>query len=658
MKASPLPDGSLRVEQPDENTRYDMGNHRLFVQANGRGDIRQVYLCDGFLGMGWQVECRLEDELLRFNEAHAIGRLWELRGGNNRGNVALVTWLNETDEVLYQQLTIANPTGAPTSARVHLQFDAGMRQRLWQRVLAWATRRVPAMPGLSQLWGLGWAKFVLPGVPRRMHATREGILQAEGKTNFTWGASQPPDLLYARGKTGGAVFQLTVSAGETCTLTWAMTAGDENNLRAALQKNKQTLQDTRDYARWLSNLFPQGDALLRSLVAAGVNAAVSMFKEYPGGFAGLVAGPDYAHPPRLYFRDGYWTAQALLHTRPDLVRRHLLSLAQGVHADGSCPSGVFAPHYLHTLSGARVPLDWLPDHYDSPAFFVLMVNDYAEATGDWSVLNEPAGKAGNIWQAARQTAFYLTHRDADGDGLIEKPYAANDWADNVRRSVWVTYDQALYAAALLAAGRMASHQGENEAAARFEQSGQAAITALNHTLWDEASGHYINYTRPGFSETHLSLDTLLVLHFGLAGEEQARRSLDAARKLQTRNNPLQTYGDWGVQCVFPYYRRKEDLFSISADPCRYHNGSDWPYLDGIYGGLLLARSDPDWRYVLTRWWEHSLEQGWLTPVEYFSPPYPAGGLLQGWSSLPAAMLLQANPASEIPRNPRALRHQR
>ncbi|MCS6828546.1 MAG: hypothetical protein NZ553_18175, partial [Caldilinea sp.] len=62
--------------------------------------------------------------------------------------------------------------------------------------------------------------------------------------------------------------------------------------------------------------------------------------------------------------------------------------------------------------------------------------------------------------------------------------------------------------------------------------------------------------------------------------------------------------------------------------------------DGVYGAVLLEREDDDWRYALTRWWTYSLEQGWLTPVEYFSPPYPPGGMLQGWSSLPAAVLLR------------------
>ncbi|MEO8396895.1 MAG: hypothetical protein ABI700_28125, partial [Chloroflexota bacterium] len=93
--------------------------------------------------------------------------------------------------------------------------------------------------------------------------------------------------------------------------------------------------------------------------------------------------------------------------------------------------------------------------------------------------------------------------------------------------------------------------------------------------------------------------------------------------------------DWGVMCCYPFYHEPADLFSISAEPYRYHNGGDWPYWDGVYGLILLQRDDPDARYVLSRWWEIALEHGWLTPFEYAAPPFPKGGLLQGWSAMPA-----------------------
>jgi GH15 family glucan-1,4-alpha-glucosidase len=235
---------------------------------------------------------------------------------------------------------------------------------------------------------------------------------------------------------------------------------------------------------------------------------------------------------------------------------------------------------------------------------------------------------------------YLRYCDRNGDGLLEKPYRPNDWADNVRRSVWVTYDQALYGAALQAGATLALRIGETTRAERYQQEAAKARHALNRHLWLSDRGYYANYIRPDYTEAHVSIDTLLALYFGLAEPHVIPTVLKAMRRLQTRYNPDQPYGDWGVMSVFPSYGRPRDLFGKSVHPYCYHNGADWPYWDGVYGAVLLAHEDDDWQYVLTRWWSYGLEQGWLTPVEYYSPAYPVGGMLQGWSAMPAAVLLQ------------------
>jgi hypothetical protein len=138
-------------------------------------------------------------------------------------------------------------------------------------------------------------------------------------------------------------------------------------------------------------------------------------------------------------------------------------------------------------------------------------------------------------------------------------------------------------------------------------------------------------------ESNFSIDTLVTVLFGLA-DAQTPRILPAARRLQTRHNREQPFGDWGVASVFPLYQNRQDLFGKSAERYHYHNGADWPYWDGVYGRILMERDDPEWRNVLTRWWEYGLGHGWLTPLEYFSPLYPPGGMLQGWSTTPAAAI--------------------
>jgi hypothetical protein len=196
----------------------------------------------------------------------------------------------------------------------------------------------------------------------------------------------------------------------------------------------------------------------------------------------------------------------------------------------------------------------------------------------------------------------------------------------------------LYYRGLCCAAWLSKQIGET--AERFEIQTVLVREAINAQMWDESLGYYRNYHRDGFSETNLSIDTLVAVLYGVSDEEQTVRVLDAAKRLlQTRNNHEQVHGDWGIMCCYPFYCEPADLFSISAETYRYHNGSDWPYWDGVYGLILRQRNDPDWRYVLTRWWEMSLERGFLTPFEYWSPPHPVGGLLQGWSAMPAVALL-------------------
>jgi len=260
-------------------------------------------------------------------------------------------------------------------------------------------------------------------------------------------------------------------------------------------------------------------------------------------------------------------------------------------------------------------------------------------SGDFALLDERVHGV-TLFQHAAACMNYLLGCDQDGDALFEKPHAANDWADNVLRDGLVTYDLALFYRALVCLAWLARQRGDSALADHYQAYAQQVRQGMNAKLWDETLGYYRNYQRHGFAETNLSIDSLLTVLYGVANEQQAARSLEAAKRyLQTRNNPEQSYGDWGVMCCYPFYHDPADLFSISAQPYHYHNGADWPYWDGVYGLILLQRNDPDWRYVLTRWWEIALEQGVLTPFEYAAPPYPHGGLLQGWSAMPAVALL-------------------
>ena len=172
----------------------------------------------------------------------------------------------------------------------------------------------------------------------------------------------------------------------------------------------------------------------------------------------------------------------------------------------------------------------------------------------------------------------------------------------------------------------------------FEQ----ARAAIEADLWIESRGYYADFATPGgFIEDHLMIDSLTLARYGAIPEDRAVRLLDsAAAMLESRHNSQQPYGDWGVLCSYPPYKRPRDVRAKSAFAFRYHNGSDWPYLDGLYAEERLRRGLGGARYALTRWWEMCLASGWAGAVEYYSPPFGRGSLLQGWSAMPAAVAIK------------------
>jgi len=386
--------------------------------------------------------------------------------------------------------------------------------------------------------------------------------------------------------------------------------------------------------------LPAADPLLRSMVLQGTHAALSSIRrDEHGRFAGLAAGLAYSAPARSYFRDGYWTLQLLLAADPQAVADEIDLLAQGIRADGEAPSGVILSGPAQSaawealrqrrrrLAAAHRPGDWWSDHFDSPLFFVLAIGDYVRATGDTGPAERHAQKIAAVFER------YAGLAEAVG-GLPAKPRHDRDWADNVYREGEVAYDLGLWLDVLGVVVRLGG-----PLAARAEALAGPARARLER-LW--MGDHYADWRRPdGSEEPHLALDSLTLLRADAAPADKALVVLERARTtLESRHNSVQRWGDWGMLCAFPPFARREDTRAKSAFAFRYHNGADWPWLDGLYARERLRRGLPGWRYPLTRWWETCLAQGWAGPVEYFSPPFGRGSLLQGWSGYPAAVALE------------------
>lgn len=419
---------------------------------------------------------------------------------------------------------------------------------------------------------------------------------------------------------------------------------DEDEARQALALSvAQIVAEAKAYVDRCDGL-PEADPVLRTMVIQGRHAALSSIRsDRQGRFAGLAAGQAYSAPARTYYRDGYWTLQALLQCAPEAVRGEIEILAAGMQPDGEAPSGVILTGPAQSQAWERVrgnnaivheqhlrPGDWWSDHFDSPLFFVLAIRDYVAATGDL----EPAR---THWERIRTVFNRYRGFCRDGGALPLKPRHDRDWADNVFRHGFVSYDIGLWIGALDTIADLGQRIDPvlAETAAAVARSARAELDAALLT----ADGWYADYgTVDDFRDDHLTLDSLTLLRFDAVSPARATSILAAvARRLETRNNSEQPFGDWGVMCAYPPFARRKDTRAKSAFAFRYHNCSDWPYLDGLYAGEILRRGGSGWRYPLTRWWETCLAQGWAGAVEYFSPPFGRGSLLQGWSGLPAAV---------------------
>lgn len=397
-------------------------------------------------------------------------------------------------------------------------------------------------------------------------------------------------------------------------------------------KNYSSIQsEILEDAKWLASLFDSNDDELNSLYGFSLNASIASYKNLNNKFEGFFAGVNYQSPARTYFRDGFWTVLPILPYKPDWVRTEILTLANGIKDDGSCPSAV-----IYNEQKDRYEDFWL-DHYDSPSFFVMMVYEYLSWTHDESLLYEVVnGKT--ILAHINDTMNYLIGLLKDNQSLFSKENNCRDWADNVYREGIVLYDSALYSRALFAAESIFIYLQDEKKADYFKNYKVRAIGELENLLIEKNSFNYINSN--GFVEDHNTIEMALLVIFNLVNKDLQNSILeDMTLRLESINNTEQTYGDWGVMSVYPFYSNLNHIELKTMSPYRYHNGGDWPYLDGIYAMAKLKNKHKGWKYPLTRWHKYSLEQGWLTPVEYYGPVYGKGSNLQGWSAMPAAAML-------------------
>lgn len=597
----------------------------------------------------WRTEALLDGRpfLPLVRVVKATGRIFETTLRQRGVTLTANAFADARHNAVFQRYRLENDSSADhcLEIRIHAEFDLGALEEV--------KGRLQLKPG-------AWVNVAYQRAWRAVRVISSAGMYAR------LGATIAPDAWKARGPNGvDLVFKLNLPRRRGNEFCLVLAAGRQEcemdeTCRSAASRWRGCRRAAEQYARWVTGRFTSSSPVLNTMFSSCLNAALSVYKDFGDEFRGFVAGIQYQWPLRAYFRDVYWTVQAVLPFRPELVKEQIYFLARGVHA-GECPSAVLAKQ--HAKAGINLkkhPEDWWSDHYDSPSFFIMLLYDYLGWTGDREILRKRTNGQ-SIWNKARACVRYLQSCDRDGDALFEKDYCARDWTDVIYRNEWVTYDLALYYRAIVCVAKIAEWLGETGRAEGYRRLGARVRQAINDKLWDAGRGHYVNYRRRGgnyrcevigapgrrtcwrkaFVEKHFSIDTLLTVLYGVADERQSASMLERARLLlQTRHNRRQPYGDWGIMACWPPYCNRRDLEWIVKLAYSYSNSADWPYLDGIYALILLLRGDNDWQYALTRWWRYSIAHNWLTPVEFTAPPrYSRGSLLQGWSAMPAAAMI-------------------
>ena len=348
--------------------------------------------------------------------------------------------------------------------------------------------------------------------------------------------------------------------------------------------------------------------------------ALENYKEL-GDFKAFMAGCRYIFPARTYFRDSYFTVLCMYNGHTEKVRNEIVALSHAIGEDGDCPSAVIYDYSSH----------W-GNHFDSPSMYVIMVYDYVNNTKDFSILSEKIGNY-TVLELMRRVLKRLSEY-CDETGLLVKkgPYNRRDWADEVNRYGYVTYDEILYARALYCFSKTLKVENDSEADEYLDRY-EAVKTSINKYLWSEDKGYYFNFTDGDYTEDNLSIDTVLSVIYGIADERQSVRLLESCERiLDSRNNP--DVEPFGMFCVYPLYKSLRGAINKSATPFNYHNGADWPYWSAMLA-YAYKMYGFEYEFALKNWFFYNLEKGNYTPVEYFSPYCKDGSLLQAWSSAAA-----------------------
>jgi glycogen debranching enzyme len=206
---------------------------------------------------------------------------------------------------------------------------------------------------------------------------------------------------------------------------------------------------------------------------------------------------------------------------------------------------------------------------DSACWLIIALYDQYLHCGDDALLREFSS---GVTAAIR----YLCSRDIDGDHLLEQG-PNQDWADILLRRGRVSYTQAVWFRCLEAAAGIFTVLDDEAQADRCRRIRVEVGEAINRVLLTR-HGYYANYVASDRVSLRRSLDTALLVAFGVCDPEVGRQVLTMLSTLD---------GPFGYSVVEPGYA-PEVIGPSKYPPGQYQNEGIWPWISA-YLALAWAR---------------------------------------------------------------------
>lgn len=205
---------------------------------------------------------------------------------------------------------------------------------------------------------------------------------------------------------------------------------------------------------------------------------------------------------------------------------------------------------------------------DGTLWLIIALADYARHGGDRTTLHALSSQ---VVQAVR----YLASRDVDHDHLLEQG-PNEDWADTLLRRGKVSYTQALWYRCLRSAEYIFAETGQDDCRSWCARERPLVRAAINRALITR-HGFYANFADGDYTSLHRSLDTALLVAFGVPPKEQARPLLSRLDGLE---------GPFGPAVVEPGVA-VADMGPSKYPPGQYQNEGIWPWI-ASYHALAWA----------------------------------------------------------------------